>query len=371
MCFSRAAIPFLILYAVSLQAQIVSGTIVGRLMDASGAVVPSAAVTATNEATGASRTTTSDDSGNYAFPQLPPGTYAISATATGFKKYQLSAIDLAVDQTVRADVHFQVGEISQQIEIRAAGAQVEGETSELGQVIESTQVVQLPLNGRNFMQLANISSGTAPAYNARSATITNQSGRSDLAVHISGGRGDANSYLIDGVETRSTWFNSPSVLLSVDAINEFKIQKNSFAAEYGQGSGIMSLVSKSGANDIHGSAYEFLRNSDLDAANFFDNFFSRPKAPFRQPIWPDSGRSGAEKQAVLFWRLGIDAQPEGEHTQRVSSNAGATFGRPHWPAVFQGSDSRPGHRSAVPRKSHSGQPHFQRYPEIYSVHSRS
>jgi hypothetical protein len=127
------------------------------------------------------------------------------------------------------------------------------------------------------MQLANISSGVTPAYNSRSATITNQSGRSDLAVHVSGGRGDSNSFLIDGVETRSTWFNSPSVLLSVDAVHEFKIEKNSFSAEYGQGSGIVSLVSKSGTNEIHGSAFEFLRNDHLDAANFFDNYFGRRK----------------------------------------------------------------------------------------------
>ncbi|MEO7146096.1 MAG: TonB-dependent receptor, partial [Bryobacteraceae bacterium] len=171
----------------------------------------------------------------------------------------------------------------------------------LGQVIDSHQTVELPLNGRNFMQLANISSGVVPAYNGRSATITNQSGRSDLAVHVSGGRGDANSYLIDGVETRSTWFNSPSVLLSVDAIREFKIEKNGFSAEYGQGSGIVSLVSKSGSNELHGTAYEFLRNSDLDAANYFDNYFSNQKAPFKQNQYGVTAGGAIVKNKLFFF----------------------------------------------------------------------
>ena len=103
-----------------------------------------------------------------------------------------------------------------------------------------------------------------------------------MAVHISGGRGDANSYLVDGVETRSSWFNSPSVLVSVDAIQEFKIDRNMFSAEYGQGSGIVNLISKSGGNAFHGTVFEFLRNDKLDAANFFDNYFGTRKAPFRQ-----------------------------------------------------------------------------------------
>jgi outer membrane receptor protein involved in Fe transport len=175
-----------------------------------------------------------------------------------------------------------LGDVSEQIEVAARGAQIESETSSLGQVIEEKRVTELPLNGRNFMQLANTSSGVIPAYNSRSATITNQSGRSDLAVHVSGGRGDTNSFLIDGVETRSSWFNSPSVLLSIDAVQEFKIDRNSFSAEYGQGSGLVSLVSKSGGNAIHGSAYEFFRNDHMDAANFFDNYFAQHKAPFRQ-----------------------------------------------------------------------------------------
>jgi hypothetical protein len=264
------------------RAQIVSGTIVGTVTDATGAVVTNGSITATNESTGVARSAAADASGGYVLPQLPPGNYRVSISAPGFRTYDVSHVVLLVDQTVRVDAQLDLGEVTQRVEVSAQTAQVDSETSTLGQVVESQRIVDLPLNGRNFMQLATISSGVAPAYNARSATITNQSGRSDLAVHVSGGRGDSNSYLIDGVESRSTWFNSPSVLLSVDAIREFKIERNMFSAEYGQGGGIVSLVSKSGANEIHGSAYEFVRNNHLDAKNFFDNYFGQKQVPFKQ-----------------------------------------------------------------------------------------
>ncbi len=281
--------------------QIVSGTIVGTATDATGSVVPKASIVVTSQSTGISRTAASDDSGNFAFPQLPPGEYRLSATATGFKKYDVSGIVLLVNQTSRVEVKFEVGAVSEQVQVEARAAQVQSETSSLGQVIDRERIVELPLNGRNFMQLATISSGVAPAYNARSATITNQTGRSDLAVHVSGGRGDSNSYLIDGVETRSSWFNSPTVLLSVDAVQEFKIDKNLFSAEYGQGSGMVSLVSKSGGNQLHGSAFEFLRNDHMDAANYFDNYFGNKKAPFRQNQYGLTAGGAIVKNKLFFF----------------------------------------------------------------------
>ena len=279
----RAVLTFAVFacFCDTVGAQIVSGTIVGAATDATGAVVTNGRITATNESTGIARSTTTDVSGGYVLPQLPPGNYRISVSAPGFRSYDVSHVALLVDQTVRVDAQLQLGEVTERVEVSAQAAQVDSETSTLGQVVERQRIVALPLNGRNFMQLSSISSGVAPAYNARSATITNQSGRSDLAVHVSGGRGDSNSYLIDGVESRSMWFNSPSVLLSVDAIQEFKIERNMFSAEYGQGGGIVSLVSKSGTNDIHGSAYEFVRNNHFDAKNFFDNYFGQKQVPFK------------------------------------------------------------------------------------------
>ncbi len=278
----QIALAGLALASTPAAAQIVSGALVGVVSDSTGAVVPGASITLTSATTGLSRTTQSDPQGSYSFLQLPPGSYNLSVSAEGFKRSDVTGVTLLVEQTARLNTALEVGAVTEQVEVIAAGAIVQSETSSVGQVIDRERIVELPLNGRNFVQLANISAGAAPAYNSRSATITNQSGRPDMATHISGGRGDANSFLIDGVESRNAWFNSPAILLSVDAIQEFKVDRNMFAAEYGQGSGIVSLVSKTGGNEIHGSAFEFLRNDRLDAANYFDNFFGNKKAPFRQ-----------------------------------------------------------------------------------------
>ncbi len=291
----------LVLLCAAAVAQIVSSSIVGSVTDASGAVMSGASLTVTNQNTGIARTAVTDAGGAFVFPQLAPGTYTLSTSANGFKKYEASGLVVLVNQTLRSDVQLTVGDVAEQVRVEASGLRVESETSSLGQVIEQKNIVDLPLNGRNFMQLANLSAGVAPAYNARSATIANQSGRTDMAVHISGGRGDTNSYLVDGVETRSSWFNSPSVMLSVDAIQEFKIDRNLFSAEYGQGSGVVSLVSRSGGNASHGSAYEFLRNDKLDAANFFDNYFRTIKAPFRQNNFGASVGGAIVKNKLFYF----------------------------------------------------------------------
>lgn len=138
---------FLLSGCAYLAAQIVSGTILGRTTDESRAGVPKATITLTNPSTGLERTAVSDDTGNFAFPQLPPGTYMLSATATGFKTYRVSGINLPVHQTVRADIQFEVGQITQNIVVKASAEQVQTETSELGQVITTSQIVELPLNG--------------------------------------------------------------------------------------------------------------------------------------------------------------------------------------------------------------------------------
>lgn len=295
-----AVLPLAFLAVPQCRGQIVSGTIVGVVSDSSGAVIPDAQIVATNAATGLTRTSRTDAQGSYSLPQLPPGVYSVAVTAVGFKRSEVAGVTLLVGQTARVDTVLDVGAVTEQVEVLAVGAILQSETSSVGQVIDRERIVELPLNGRNFVQLANISAGATPAYNARSATITNQSGRPDMATHISGGRGDANSFLIDGVESRNSWFNSPAILLSVDALQEFKVERNMFAAEYGQGSGIVSLVTKSGGNQFHGSAFEFLRNDRLDAANFFDNFFGNPKAPFRQNQF-GAAAGGAIVRNKLFY----------------------------------------------------------------------
>jgi len=284
-----------------LHGQIASGTVVGTAYDQSGAIVGGAEIVLTNVQTQLRRAVVTDADGNFTAPQLPVGVYKLSASAASFKRQEVENITLLVNQTVRVDLSFQVGEVTEEVVVQASAVAVEGETSSVGQVIERERIVDLPLNGRNFMQLANISSGVVPAYNARSATITNQSGREDLAVHVSGGRGDTNSYLLDGVEMRSSWFNSPGILISVDAAQEFKIQKNLFSGDYGQGSGIVSMVTRSGGNAFHGSVYEFFRNDKLDAASFFDNYNNRPKSPLRYNQFGASAGGAIVKNRLFFF----------------------------------------------------------------------
>ena len=152
-----------------LAAQVISSSVVGDAQDASGAAVPGVAVVITNISTGSARTSNTDETGGYVFPQLPPGDYSLSATRPGFKRYEVSKINLPVNQTVRVDIRLVVGEISEQVQITAQAVQLESETSSLGQVVSTANIVELPLNGRNFMQLANISPGVIAGLQRREA----------------------------------------------------------------------------------------------------------------------------------------------------------------------------------------------------------
>ncbi|HLJ17558.1 MAG TPA: TonB-dependent receptor, partial [Bryobacteraceae bacterium] len=259
-----------------------NGSIVGTAYDASGAVIPKAKVSLTNVNTQAKRTADTDSSGNYVFSELPPGVYNVSAAFSGFQNATVERIVLEVSQTVRADIHFTVNSSSQQVVVSAPAVLLQTETSSVDQVVTAHAIEDLPLNGRDFMQLATLGSGVVPSP-ARASDAQNGSGsRGLLAVQISGSRADENSYLVDGVETTSIQLGPPSILLSPEAIQEFRLLKNSFDARYGQASEVVSMITKSGTNQYHGSAYEFIRNNHLDAANFFDNYFGRKKPVYQQ-----------------------------------------------------------------------------------------
>jgi hypothetical protein len=284
-----------------LQAQITTASIVGAALDPSGAVMPGVEVTLTNLGTQAARSTRTDAAGMYIFSEIQPGDYKVTATAPGFKTVELSPVTVQVSQIVRADLHLGLGSSSEQVNVTAPLALLESETSAVGQVVEQHYVQDLPLNGRNFMQLALLGSGVVPAYQGRSSPGATGTGRDNMVVHVSGGRGDANSYLIDGVETSTVQLGPPSVLLSPDAIMEFKVLRNGFDARYGQGSALVSMVTRSGGNAFHGSVYEFLRNDSLDAANFFDNYFGKTLPPYRRNQFGASGSGPILKNRLFFF----------------------------------------------------------------------
>jgi hypothetical protein len=262
------------------RAQIVDSALVGTAFDPTGAAVPNAQITVTNLSTQLTRTSVTDSSGHYVFPTLPPGSYNLTAVGTGFQKVGIQGISLTVGQTTAWDVHFKVGSVAEEVTARANAANVETESSSLGQLIGTQQVENLPLNGRNYVSLSYLGSGSNPQVTNASSPVMSNVGRPDFTAHISGGRGDANSWLVDGVETRSYFLGQPDMIVSLDAVQEFRVQKNMFEAQYGNASGIVSVITKSGTNSFHGSVYEYFRNTKLDGANFFSNRFGLPKPQY-------------------------------------------------------------------------------------------
>ncbi len=257
--------------------QIVSGNIVGGVRDSSGAAVAGTKVVARSVETNQVREAVTNETGEFAFSTLRAGLYKISATHPGFKSTVTSEIDLRIDQTARIDLVLQVGQVTEEITVSAEGAFLQTDTATLGQVIGERPVVDLPLNGRNFLQLASLSAGVVPSTSTSSQSA--RLGRSSLTTHVAGSRGSANSFLIDGIEARGARLGEITVLPSPDTIKEFKIQRNYYSAEYGDNPGVISLSTKSGANVFHGGAYEFLRNSALDVPQYFDQ---GQVAPFKQ-----------------------------------------------------------------------------------------
>lgn len=247
-----------------------TGSIIGTIKDQSGAILPGVSVRARNVATGFTRETVTDADGNYVIALLPVGTYEVTAELAGFKKAVTPNVILEVDARTRVDLILQVGEITEVVEVTEAPPLVQAETSEVGSVIEERRVTELPLNARNFLQLALLAPGAVAAAQETGASRFTVSG-GGLTVNINGGRDDQNYYLIDGVSNTDVSFNNMNIPLSVDAVQEFKVKGTLYSAEYGNLSGgQVSVSTKSGSNKFHGTLFEFLRNDALDARNFFD-----------------------------------------------------------------------------------------------------
>ncbi len=239
--------------------------ITGRVTDPSGAVVPDVKITVTETATSVTRDTTTNSLGYYTVGLLTPGNYKIAAEKSGFRTREQTGIVLEVDQHATLDFTMEVGQLTQTVSVEGAAPLVDSTEASVGQVITNTQVVEMPLNGRNYVNLGLLSGGTVEPI----ATSRDQ-GFSSGAQRLS-----ANNFLLDGVDNNSYDLADAGrmagmVAPSVDAIQEFKVQTNSYSAEYGRGTGAtVNVTIKSGTNEIHGAAFEFLRNDQLDARNLF------------------------------------------------------------------------------------------------------
>ena len=250
----------------SLSAQTSTGTIVGTVMDSSRAVVAGVAVTVTNEETGLRRSVSTNNQGDYAANLLPVGRYSVEAEVSGFKKAKVSGIELQVNQTVRIDLKMEVGEVTQTVEVTSEIPLVKTDRSDVGQVIGSKQVAELPLNGRNFIQLATLGTGVI-SVNKVDAVIASNGG----GIIANGASSNANEITLDGIKNQDYLVPFVNIRPSPDAIAEFKIMGATYSAEFGRAAGAnINVVTKSGTNQYHGGVYEFLRNDNLDARNFFD-----------------------------------------------------------------------------------------------------
>ncbi|HZT29311.1 MAG TPA: TonB-dependent receptor [Bryobacteraceae bacterium] len=281
----RRALGYLVVSLLSLnivRAQLATGEITGTVADATGAVVGGATVTVTDPATNTQRTVITNSAGVYDVPALLPGTYNLKAEMKGFATQVRNDIELQVAQVARIDFSLRVGDVTEIVEVTGGAPVLQTETTDIGTVVEHRRIEDLPLNGRNYLQLASLIPG-ATTNGPPSAQGQGRMGgsRNDFTLNVAGQRVSYNHYMLDGVENTDPNFNTYLLLPSLDALQEFKVESGQFPAEYGRGISQVNVTTKSGTNQIHGSAFEFLRNADLDAKNYFDAK-NKPIPPFKR-----------------------------------------------------------------------------------------
>ena len=289
-----------------LRAQVVGATLSGTVMDSSKATVPNAAILITNVQTGVARNVVSDGAGFYSAPNLLPGTYDVSVSAPGFSKLVQTGIKLTVGAEQVLNFSLNVGQVTQAVEVTAEAPIVDLASSSISAVIESTTVRELPLNGRDWTQLATLQPGVTSVSSLQadpSAGFSRGNRGYGAELAISGARPQQNSYRLDGININDYANDGPgSVIggaLGVDAIEEFSVLTSNYSAEYGRTSGgVINAITRPGTNQFHGDAYEFLRNSALDARNFFDG---AAIPPFRRNQFGGSVGGPIQKDRTFFF----------------------------------------------------------------------
>lgn len=259
-----------------------TGNITGTVRDPQGAAVPKAEVTVTDEKTGVSRTVSATDDGFYNATSLPAGIYSVSTAPTGFKKTIQTGIQLHVNENKTVNLDLQVGQVTETVTVTSESAPVELRSGEVSSLISEKQVTELPLNGRNYAQLALMVPGVSPVTQAGAggAFATRGTGlNSGVDMSVNGNQSNTNLWTVDGVNNMDVGSNRTLLVFpSVDAIQEFRVERNSFSAEFGQAQGaVVNLITKGGSNDFHGTLFEFFRHDSLNANNFFLNRAGQPK----------------------------------------------------------------------------------------------
>lgn len=269
--FFAVALIVLLAGVSQLRAQTDSATLNGTVTDSTGAAIPGATVTITNKDTSANRVVVTNGTGNYTIPSLAPGNYLLSVTKAGFESFKEAGVILQVDQIATIDAALKVGSAAQTVEVSASTSFLDTSDASLGTVIPKQQVTDLPLNGRQFSQLLQLAPGTVPIDNSQNAGKAPNFGSGAASPGVDGQTNRSNLFFLDGIIASNPFFGGFSFSPSIDAIQEFKAQSHTDQAEFGQATGaVVSVVSRSGSNTIHGAVYEFLRNDAFDAQNAFD-----------------------------------------------------------------------------------------------------
>lgn len=289
-----------ILFTLPMPAQVSTSTIAGVITDQTGSLVNNAKVTATLLATGQQREANTNSLGEYVFAQLAPGVYRVNVTSPGFQTAVVENLTLNIAERATLDISLKLGQVNEEVSVTATAPLLEEETASLGQVIVRKAINDLPLNGRNYITLGSLSPGVIPqlATGTGSASfIASTTQRSDRSLLVGGQRESSTSYLYDGVEMRNPRIGDSSITPSLDAVQEFKIQRNFFQAEFGNSPAIINVASRGGTNEFHGAVFEFLRNDAMDARNFF----SSSAEPFKRNQYGGAFGGPIKKDKIFFF----------------------------------------------------------------------
>jgi len=280
---SLTLIAAIVLLPSSGLSQVTTGTIVGTVSDTSGQIVPGAQVVVRDANRGTSTDYVTDATGSFTAAFLTPGTYDVAVDLTGFKRHVRTGVIVQLNQRARVDVVLEIGDLRETITVAGSSPLVRTDSSELGEVIEERAVRELPLNGRQFTQLVYLVPGVTAGQageNLSGASTFNPRGPSNF--NALGHHANSNQWLIDGIDNNEYTFNTVIVSPSVESVREFKVLTGTYSAEFGRGAGVVSVSTKSGTNDYHGTLFEFLRNDAFDARNYFARPAPAPKPPLRR-----------------------------------------------------------------------------------------
>lgn len=277
-----------------------TATLQGTITDTSNAAVPNAKVVVHNQATGVERTTQTDQSGSYLVPGLLPGLYTVTVSASGFQSFVIRDLKLDVATTATENAELKVGQVTQEVVVSGGAPLVNTSTPAVGQVINQTTVQQIPLNGRHFVDLGLLVPGTVtpPQNGFLTAPLR---GQGSFAINTAGQREDTTNWLLNGINLSDEVQNQITFQPSIDTVSEFKIDNSTFPAEYGRNSGaIVNIATRSGANDLHGELFDFLRNNFFDARNFFNPKPKPQAALIRNDFGADAGGPIKKNKAFFF-----------------------------------------------------------------------